>query len=189
MRKQNFLKIFMIPVLAFTLFACAPASKENTETKKEPETTLTVEERVENLSKAFDVGLEDYSSYYKDENIKKCLMSTTGDIMYSYVEYDTKDNAKKKFEEGMNSYKDDVLLENKQDSYHLYEIQRTLKTSTVTNGKTIDKVVNSKEKDAKNVKYTTYNVLEGKAIVSIMAPTDNNEDLEKALETMNYKAK
>ena len=46
MRKQNFLKIFMIPVLAFTLFACTPASKENMETKKEPETTLTVEERV-----------------------------------------------------------------------------------------------------------------------------------------------
>lgn len=192
MKLKSFLSATLAALLVLTLTTGCTKDKPsgNTNNNQNQIAETTTEERMIKMSEGFEVGLEDYSSYYKDQNITKCLMATTQNIMYSYTEFDTEENAKKKFEEGMSSYKDKITLENKADKYHLYEIQQTLKTSKVENsGTTIDKTVNSKDKDAVNVKYTTYNVREGKVIVSIMAKADNAGDLQKALNAMTYKTK
>lgn len=192
MRNKSLLSKLIILMLTLMMISgCSFGSKDKSETdnNKTTNVTETVEDRVREMSNNFNVVLEDYSSYYKDKNITKCLMATTENIMYSFTEFDSEENAEKAFDDGMSSQKDKVTIENNNDTYHLYELQQTLKTSTVENKTTIDKVVNSKDKDAVNVKYTTYNIREGKAIVSIMAKTDNSKDLSKALEIMGYKTK
>lgn len=189
MKKQCYLKgLVSLLLCTFLLTGCFGKPETSSNKTNISSENLSVEERMKEMSKKFEVTLEDYSSYYKDKKITKCLMATTKNIMYSYTEFDTDENAKSQFDEGMTSYNDKVVLENKTDKYHLYEIQQTLKTSKVNNS-TIDKAVNSKETDAENVKYTTYNILEGKVIVSIMAKTDNTEDLKTALSIMNYTTK